>query len=87
MHAEKVWRTWREVAPDGGNPTGFDEFYTYDGLHRLETMKRGTLTGGPPYTGIADTPKKEEDWTLEALGNWAGYVRNSGDRILNSTKY
>ena len=31
---------WREVAPNGGNPTGFDEYYTYDGLGRLTQTER-----------------------------------------------
>jgi len=38
-------------------------------MRNAEGAQRGTLTGGPPYTGIADTPVNEEDWTLEALGN------------------
>ncbi len=61
-------RTWREVAPDGGNPTGFDEYYTYDGLHRLERSQRGTLSG-TPYDSIT-SPVKTQDFGLEALGNW-----------------
>jgi hypothetical protein len=60
-------RTWREVAPDGGNPTGFDEFYTYDGLDRLERSARGTLSGSP-YSGVT-SPVKTQDFGLEALGN------------------
>ena len=72
-------RTWREntLRHNGGGDPKLDEFYTYDGLHRLETMKRGTLTGGPPYTGIDGTPVKEEDWTLEALGNWKEFVQKA----------
>jgi len=50
-------------------------------------MKRGTLTGGPPYTGIAGTPENEEDWTLEALGNWSAYVRKTdGSAILEQVR-
>jgi len=61
-------RTWREVAPNGGNPTGFDEFYTYDGLDRLSRSQRGTLSG-TPYDSIT-SPVKTQDFGLEALGNW-----------------
>jgi len=61
-------RTWREVAPDGGNPTGFDEYYTYDGLQRLTRAARGTLSG-TPYSGVT-SPVKTQDFGLEALGNW-----------------
>jgi RHS repeat-associated protein len=61
-------RTWREVAPDGSNPTGFDEFYTYDNLQRLMRAARGTLSG-TPYSGVT-SPVKTQDFGLEALGNW-----------------
>jgi len=56
------------VAPNGGNPTGFDEYYTYDGLHRLTRCQRGTLSG-TPYDSIS-SPVKTQDFGLEALGNW-----------------
>jgi len=50
-------------------------------------MDRGTLTGGPPYTGISGTPAKEEDYTLDAVGNWAGYVKKTaGSTELNQTR-
>ena len=82
-------RTWRENSirhAAGGDPK-LDEFYTYDNLQRLATSQRGTLTGGPPYTGISGTPVKEEDWTLDALGNWPGYVKKSaGVTDLNQTR-
>ena len=65
---------WREVAPDGGNPTGFDEFYTYDGLDRLERSARGTLADSDPNDSIEydsiTSPVKTQDFGLEALGNW-----------------
>jgi len=51
---------WREVAPDGDDPTGFDEYYTYDGLHRLERSQRGTLSG-TPYDSIS-SPVKTQDF-------------------------
>ncbi len=51
-----------------GGPTDRDEQYTYDGLHRLKTMKRGTLAG----TSIANTASTfNAEWNaLESLGNW-----------------
>jgi len=82
-------RTWRENSLTHGNQNlpALDEFYTYDGLQRLTNMDRGTLTGGPPYTGISGTPAKEEDYTLEALGNWAGYVKKTaGTTDLSQTR-
>jgi RHS repeat-associated protein len=70
-------RTWREVAPNGGNPTGFDEYYTYDGLHRLEKAERGTLAGSP-YSSITSHTKRQ-DFGLEALGNWREFKDDAGD--------
>jgi hypothetical protein len=63
-----------------------DEFYTYDGLHRLKTFQRGDLTGSP-YSGIAGTPAKEQDFTLDQLGNWPGLVEKAaGTTTLNQTR-
>ncbi len=66
-------RTWREVAPDGDDPTGFDEYYTYDGLHRLEKAERGTLDGA----SITNHTKRQ-DFGLEALGNWRTFNEDAG---------
>jgi RHS repeat-associated protein len=51
-----------------GAPTNRDEQYTYDNLHRLKTMKRGTLVGA----SIANTASTYNlEWTaLEHLGTW-----------------
>jgi hypothetical protein len=57
-------RTWRETAPNGGNPTGFDEYYTYDGLHRLTRGQRGTLSG-TPYDSISSPVKTQDLKTRE----------------------
>jgi hypothetical protein len=47
-----------------GTANKFDEFYTYDGLHRLTNMDRGTLTGDP-CTGVSENPpEKQEDWRI-----------------------
>ena len=78
MRREKVQDVWwREVAPNGGNPTGFDEYYTYDGLHRLEKAERGTLAGSP-YSSITSHTKRQ-NFGLEALGNWREFKDDAGD--------
>lgn len=79
-------RTWREDAAAAAHSQNHDEFYAYDGLQRLVNFDRGDLTGTPP-TGISGTPAKEEDWTLDQLGNWPGLVRKSaGATTLNQTR-
>ena len=52
----------------GGN---FDELYGYDGVERLLTLNRGTLTSGSvaPIT----MPKLQQTWQLDATGNWSGF--------------
>jgi len=60
-----------------------DQGYTYDGLHRLLTAQIGTLSGST----ISGTPLSEEDWTLDGLGNWPGYVQKaSGTVSLNQAR-
>jgi RHS repeat-associated protein len=80
-------RTSREnvVSKNLSTPVYLDEFYSYDGLHRLKTFDRGQLNG--TYTGITGTPAKEEDWTLDPLGNWSGFVqKTSGTTDLNQSR-
>lgn len=77
-NANPVWKQ---------NPltTGLDEFYTYDNLERLMSMQRGTLSG--TKTGITGTPAKEQDWALDATGNWAGFVtKTSGTTDLDQAR-
>ena len=68
-------RVWRN------NPltTGHDEFYTYDGLHRLTGMTRGDLNG--TLTGIVSAGATfAQDWSLDPLGNWDGFQQDdNGD--------
>ncbi|NUQ65008.1 MAG: RHS repeat-associated core domain-containing protein, partial [Pirellulales bacterium] len=52
-----------------------DEFYGYDGIHRLASFDRGDLNA--EKTAISGTPVREEDWTLDLLGNWPGYVQKT----------
>lgn len=59
-----------------------DQLYAYDGLHRLTTYDQGQLDSG----AIA-SPTAQEDWTLDALGNWKGYVTQTGTTVdLNQTR-
>ncbi len=70
-------RLWREdvVAKSQITPVYLDEYYTYDGMYQLTAFDRGELNSG--HTGISGTPSREEDWTLDALGNWDGYVQKA----------
>jgi RHS repeat-associated protein len=81
-------RLWREDVVAAANSENHDEYYTYDGLHRLTSFDRGNLTGTfPNYTGISGTPSKEEDFTLDQLGNWSGYVvKAAGTTTLNQSR-
>ena len=61
-----------------------DQKYTYDGLLRLATMDEGALSGSPM---TISSPTFEEDWTLDALGNWSGFVKKSDSTTtLNQTR-
>ena len=54
-----------------------DQVYTYDGLHRLKTYDGGTLSGG----SISGTPKREQDFTLDQLGNWSSLTDKTNGTI------
>lgn len=76
-------RTYRDIDSAIYSTNNRDQAYTYDGLHRLLTSQVGTLSG----TTISGTPASEEDWTLDALGNWPGYItKASGTVNLNQTR-
>ena len=80
-------RVYREdtVSKGQGTPVYLDEYYTYDGLNQLKNLKRGQLNGNKD--AISGTPTKEEDWTLDALGNWSTYVKKtSGSEDLNQSR-
>ncbi|MBL7041600.1 MAG: RHS repeat-associated core domain-containing protein [Pirellulaceae bacterium] len=80
-------RTWKEntVSKSLSTPVYLDEFYTYDALHRLKTLDRGELNA--TNTGITGTPAREEDWTLDPLGNWSGYIqKTSGTTDLDQER-
>jgi RHS repeat-associated protein len=74
-------RKWREdvLAAAQSTPVHHDEYYTYDGLHRLKNMQRGNLTGNP-YNGIdSATRNREQVQTLDQLGNWAEFKDRDTD--------
>ena len=81
-------RTWREdcVAKNReGTPVYFDECYDYDGLNRLTSLNRGRLLANKQ--GISGIPAREENWTLDSLGNWSTYAqKTSGTTDLNQTR-
>jgi YD repeat-containing protein len=51
-----------------------DQAYSYDSGHRLQDYQQGTLSGGT----ISGTPVQEQQWGLDALGNWSNFVKKSG---------
>lgn len=60
-------------------PNVTDQSYLYDGLLRLKT----TLSAG----SILGTPARQEDWTLDQLGNWPGFVQKAnGSTTLNQAR-
>jgi RHS repeat-associated protein len=60
-----------------------DQVYVYDTLHRLATFDEGTKSG----TSISGTPVREQDWTLDQLGNWPGFVvKANGNTTLNQSR-
>jgi len=65
--------------------SGFDESYTYDALNRLTQMQRGTLNSA--HTAITGTPAKQQNWTLDPLGNWNDFsTQTSGATDLSQTR-
>ena len=85
LNSNRVWKANVVGTPVVTN--GLDEFYTYDHLNRLTDMKRGTLNSSTTPTGISGTPTIEQDWTLDATGNWHGYLtKAAGTTDLDQTR-
>jgi hypothetical protein len=60
-------RVWRDNLVGTSNQ---DEYYTYDNLYQLKTLKRGNLNAGK--TDLSGTPVWQEDWNYDPTGNWRG---------------
>jgi RHS repeat-associated protein len=70
------------ISRDNTLTSGLDELYAYDSLDRLAAMDRGTISGG----AIA-SPVKEQDWSLDPLGNWLGFLtKASGTTDLDQSR-
>ena len=61
-------RLWRRNPVDTNNL--HDELYTYDGLYRLKTFKRGMLNGAKD---AITTLKFAQEWGLDETGNWSSF--------------
>jgi len=55
--------------------TGDDWLYGHDGLNRLVNAQRGALNANKD--GIVGTPANENQYGLDALGNWPGFVQKT----------
>ena len=69
-------RQWRRAGPDMATPpAGKDEYYAYDGLHRLTDAARGDYSG----TGTAVTNRTfGQNWeALESQGDWRKFKQDS----------
>jgi RHS repeat-associated protein len=76
-------RIFRQIDTTIYPTDNLDQAYIYDALSRLLTSQVGSLSG----TTISGTPASEEDWTLDGLANWAGYVqKTSGTASLNQSR-
>jgi RHS repeat-associated protein len=76
-------RLYRQIDAAIYPTENMDQAYTFDGLHRLLTSQVGTLSG----TTISGTPVSQESWTLDGLGNWAGYTKQAAaTTTLNQTR-
>ena len=62
-------RKSRDVTPTSP-PSGKDEYYVYDGLHRLQKSNRGDLAGDPYDIDDGDADFNQHWSELESLGNW-----------------
>ena len=69
-------RLWREDVVAAANSQDYDELYAYDGMYQLVDMQRGRLNAGKTalQSGTLDF---QEQWTLDALGNWDTFKQNN----------
>ena len=70
-------RLYRQNTVSESLGQGFDELYAVDGLYRLSSLQRGTLSSNQ----TAITGKTfAQGWSLGAVGNWSNYNRDdNGD--------
>jgi RHS repeat-associated protein len=75
-------RTWKKnlVAANGQ-----DEAYQYDGLYQVKGDAVGTLNTN--RTAIGGTPKEDETFTYDPVGNWLAYQKKAnGSPVLDQTR-
>jgi len=54
-------------------------------MYQLKSFDRGDLN--QDKTDISDTPVRQEDFDLDATGNWSGYVqKTSGTTVLDQDR-
>jgi RHS repeat-associated protein len=67
-------RLWRRNVVAATLSKEFDEIYSYDGVHRLQDMARGTLNA--ERTALT-SETFAQCWTLDSTGNWHGFREDS----------
>jgi len=67
-------RIWRKNTVAAALGKEFDEIYSYDRVHRLKDMARGTLNGS--HTALT-SETFAQCWTLDPTGNWTGFREDS----------
>lgn len=63
-------RIWRQNTVATSLGKAFDELYSYDAIHRLKDMTRGTLNS--QHSALTSTTFGE-CWSLDTTGNWSNY--------------
>jgi RHS repeat-associated protein len=75
-------RTWKKNLVAA---TGQDEAYAYDGLYQVKRDAVGTLNTN--RTAIGGTPKEDETFTYDPVGNWLAYQKNAnGSAVIDQTR-
>ena len=64
--------------------SGMDELYSYDAMNQLVNFQRGDLNVGK--TAITGTIANEENFTLDATGNWSEYEQKSPARPCSTSR-
>jgi hypothetical protein len=59
------------------------ELFTYDALHRLASIERGTLSG--TFDSISGATL-QQTWTLDPMGNWSAFVTDTLDQARAHNK-